>query len=127
MFSPKPDAKAPDPAQLRRPLYDFWVLNWRAGQYDWIKKRRNCREKELVTPVTLCVICHQQHMKVLNLQNRTLALIENGSWACKSGDLMQKFIDHELKNMTVLNERLSFASTLKADKAFELGILASMH
>ena len=42
-------------------------------------------------------------MKALNLQNRTFALIENGSWACKSGDLMQKFIDEEMKNMTVLN------------------------
>ena len=46
-------------------------------------------------------------MKALNVQNRTVALIENGSWACKSGDLMQKFINDELKNMTVLNERVS--------------------
>ena len=45
---------------------------------------------------------------------------ENGSWACKSGDLMQAFIDEELKNMTVLNERLSLASSLQADKAAEL-------
>ena len=63
-------------------------------------------------------------MKALNLQNRTFALIENGSWACKSGDLMHKFIDEELKNMTVLNERLSLASSLKADKATELDALA---
>jgi flavorubredoxin len=27
-----------------------------------------------------------QDMKALNLQNRTFAIIENGSWACKSGD-----------------------------------------
>lgn len=63
-------------------------------------------------------------MKALNMQNRTFALVENGSWACKSGDLMQKFIDEELKNMTVLNERLSLASTLKDDKAVELDMLA---
>ena len=63
-------------------------------------------------------------MKALNLQNRTFAIIENGSWACKSGDLMQKFIDEQLKNMTVLNERLSLASSLKADKAAELDALA---
>ena len=63
-------------------------------------------------------------MKALNLQNRTFALIENGSWACKSGDLMHKFIDEELKNMTVLNERLSLASSLKADTATELDALA---
>ena len=63
-------------------------------------------------------------MKALNLQNRTFAIIENGSWAVKSGDLMQKFIDEELKNMTVLNERLSMASALHADKAGELDALA---
>ena len=65
-----------------------------------------------------------EDMKALNLQNRTFALIENGSWACKSGDLMQKFIDEEMKNMTVLNERLSLASSLQADKAAELDQLA---
>lgn len=63
-------------------------------------------------------------MKALNLQNRTFALIENGSWACKSGDLMEKFIQNEMKNMTVLNDRLSLASALKADKANELNVLA---
>jgi len=63
-------------------------------------------------------------MKALNLQNRTIAIIENGSWACKSGDLMQKFVDDELKNMTVLNERLSLASALHPDKVTELDALA---
>ena len=64
------------------------------------------------------------HLKGLNLQNRTFALIENGSWAPKSGDLMQKFVDEELKNMTVLGDRLSIASSLHADKAAELESLA---
>ena len=64
------------------------------------------------------------HLTGLNLQNRTFALIENGSWAPKSGDLMQKFVDEELKNMTVLNDRLSIASALHADKAAELESLA---
>ena len=65
-----------------------------------------------------------EDMKALNLQNRTFALIENGSWASKSGDLMQKFINEQLKNMTVLNERLSIASSMGADKAAELEVLA---
>ena len=65
------------------------------------------------------------HLKGLNLQNRTFALIENGSWAPKSGDLMQKFVDEELKNMTVLGDRLSIASALHADKAAELESLAN--
>lgn len=63
-------------------------------------------------------------MKALNLQNRTFAIVENGSWACKSGDLMEKFLKEEMKNMTVLNERLSLASSLSADKAYELDALA---
>ena len=65
-----------------------------------------------------------EHLKALNLQHRTFAIIENGSWACKSGDLMQKFIDDEMKNMTVLNERLSLASALNDSKAVELDTLA---
>ncbi|WP_209343193.1 FprA family A-type flavoprotein [Flavonifractor sp. AGMB03687] len=64
------------------------------------------------------------HLKGLNLQNRTFAIVENGSWAPKSGDLMQKFVDEELKNMTVINDRLSIASALHADKAAELESLA---
>lgn len=63
-------------------------------------------------------------MKALNLQNRTFAIVENGSWACKSGDLMEKFLNEELKNMTVLSQRLSLASSLKAEKANEMEALA---
>ena len=32
-------------------------------------------------------------MKALNVQNRTVAIVENGSWACKSGYLMAEFLD----------------------------------
>ena len=63
-------------------------------------------------------------MKALNVQNRTFAIVENGSWACKSGDLMRKFIDEELKKCTVLNEQLSLASSLPDSKEAELGNLA---
>ena len=63
-------------------------------------------------------------MKALHLQNRTFAIVENGSWACKSGDLMEKFINDELRDMTVLNERLSLASALHPEKASELDALA---
>lgn len=63
-------------------------------------------------------------MKALNLQNRTVAIVENGSWACKSGDLMQEYLDKEMKLMTVLNQRLSFSSSLLPDKDAELDLLA---
>jgi len=63
-------------------------------------------------------------MKALNLQNRTVAIMENGSWACKSGDLMEKFLDEQMKQMTVLSSRLSMASSLRKDRADELDALA---
>ena len=65
-----------------------------------------------------------EDMKALNLQNRTFAIVENGSWACKSGDLMQKFLDEEMKNMTVLNERVSLSSALSSEKEAELDFIA---
>ena len=64
-----------------------------------------------------------EDMKALNLQNRTFAIVENGSWACKSGDLMQKFLDEEMKNMTVLNERVSLSSALSSEKEAELDFM----
>ncbi len=51
-------------------------------------------------------------MKALNLQNRTFAIVENGSWACKTGDLIQEFIQTQLKNMTVLGERVTLTSSM---------------
>ncbi|MBS9775915.1 MAG: FprA family A-type flavoprotein [Fusobacterium sp.] len=51
-------------------------------------------------------------MKALNLQNRTVAIIENGSWACKSGSLLQDFFQTELKNMNLLNEKVTMTSSM---------------
>lgn len=70
-------------------------------------------------------------MKALNVQNRTVALIENGSWAPKSGSLMAEFLD-EMKQMTVLNETVSLLSSLNDGSAVELdqlvdGILESIN
>lgn len=64
-------------------------------------------------------------MKALNVQNRTVAIMENGSWAVKSGDLMQKFLNEEMKRITVLNERVSMASSLHEDKVPELETLVN--
>jgi len=63
-------------------------------------------------------------MKAMNLQNRTVAIVENGSWACRSGELMAQFVTDELKKMTLLEPRLSLASTLPAERAGELDALA---
>ena len=65
-----------------------------------------------------------EDMKALNLQNRTFAIIENGSWASKSGDLIERFVKEELKNMKVLNERICVASSLLPNKIAELETMA---
>ena len=63
-------------------------------------------------------------MKGLNVQNRTVAIIENGTWACKSGELMARFVQEELKGMKVLEEKMTLCSTLKEAQADGLEALA---
>lgn len=63
-------------------------------------------------------------MKALNLQNRTFAIVENGSWTPRSGDLMEQFIDEELKLMDVLNERVTVSSSVNDSREKELDSLA---
>ena len=58
-----------------------------------------------------------------NLQNRTVALIENGSWAPTSGLLMKKLLA-PCKNLTLLEEGLSIASALKEDQLHQIDSLA---
>lgn len=61
-------------------------------------------------------------MKALNLQKRTLAIIENGSWACKSGDLMGEFLDG-MKEMTVIEEKVSLVSSMNENNVIDMDSL----
>lgn len=63
-------------------------------------------------------------MKALNLQKRTFAIVENGSWACTSGKLMRQFLEEEMKNMNVLDEKVSLNSALTEDNLPDLDALA---
>jgi flavorubredoxin len=63
-------------------------------------------------------------MKALNLQNRTFAIVENGSWACKSGTLMRDFLENEMRNITVLDEKLTLNSAMNEDNLPEMEALA---
>ena len=58
-----------------------------------------------------------------NIQNRTVALIENGSWAATSGKLMKEILSG-CKNMTVLEQSVSIRSALRAEQSAELDALA---
>lgn len=51
-------------------------------------------------------------MKALNVQNRTVALIENGSWAPASGKQMRALLE-EMKGMEILEPTLTVKSALK--------------
>lgn len=63
-------------------------------------------------------------MKDLNLQKRTFGIIENGSWACKSGSLMREFIEEEMRDMTVLDEQVTLLSSMTEDTMAEINALA---
>ncbi|MFA5561157.1 MAG: MBL fold metallo-hydrolase [Eubacteriales bacterium] len=58
-----------------------------------------------------------------NLQNRTVALIENGSWVPMAGKLMRELLGG-MKNITLLDRTLTLLSALKDGQAEELEQLA---
>ncbi len=58
-----------------------------------------------------------------NIQNRTVALIENGSWAPTSGSLMREQFE-KCKNMTILENTLTVISSLKKDQLAQVDALA---
>ena len=58
-----------------------------------------------------------------NIQNRTVALIENGSWAPTSGSMMRGLLS-KCKNMTILDETLTVKSSLKKEQLSDVDALA---
>ncbi len=64
------------------------------------------------------------HLKILNFQKRTFGIMENGTWAIKSGTLMKEFIDEELKECLVLDAQVSVNSSMNESSATELENLA---
>lgn len=65
-----------------------------------------------------------EDMKALCLVNRKISILENGTWAPKSGTLMTDFVTNELKGMEIIGNRFTVNSALKADKEAELDALA---
>ena len=62
-------------------------------------------------------------IKALNLQNRTVALIENGTWAPTTGKQMKAVLE-SMKNMTVLENTVSFKSAVGDAQLASLDALA---
>lgn len=65
-----------------------------------------------------------EDMKALDLQGRTFAVLENGTWNPAAAKLMAPFLTGELKNCTLLEPRVTMRSTLKGDQSGELEALA---
>lgn len=57
------------------------------------------------------------------LRERTVALIENGTWAPQSGKHMRAILD-EMKDLTILENSVTFKSSVKAPEESELRALA---
>ena len=64
-------------------------------------------------------------LKAHAFQNRTWALIENGSWAPNSGKLMRAMIE-EMKDMTVLGDTFTLKSAMKPAQENDLAELADL-
>jgi len=62
-------------------------------------------------------------MRALNLQNRTCAIVENGSWAPSSGNLMRETLE-ELKHIDILDESLTMTSSLLEQNLTDMDALA---
>ena len=59
-----------------------------------------------------------------NLQKRTIAVVENGSWAATSGGLMRELLG-KLKNCTILDEGVSIKSALKPEQMDDVDALVN--
>jgi flavorubredoxin len=62
-------------------------------------------------------------MNAHNIQNRKIAIIENGSWAAASGNLMTEIVS-KWKNTEIIGNRLTLKSSLKTDQREDLKNLA---
>ncbi len=63
-------------------------------------------------------------MKAHNVQNRTVALIENGTWGVMAAKKMMEIVSG-MKNMTILDQTITVKSSLKEDQLSEIAALAN--
>lgn len=62
-------------------------------------------------------------LRAHNLQNRTVAIMENGSWGVLSGKQMREIIG-SMKNMTIMEQSVTVKSSLKDVQMAELEAMA---
>ncbi len=64
------------------------------------------------------------HLKSKNYQNRTVGLVENGTWAPMAAKCMKAVLEG-MKNITILEPVVSIKSRLNADSGQQLDLLAA--
>ena len=71
-------------------------------------------------------VMHQflNEIRMLNLQNRTVGIIENGTWTPQAGTLMEEFLDKNMKLMDTLGGEVTVTSSLNDSTEKELDALA---
>lgn len=63
------------------------------------------------------------HLKIKNYQNRTVSIIENGSWNPVSGKLINTYLEG-MKNISVCGDMITIKSTMKKADGERLSVLA---
>ena len=63
------------------------------------------------------------HLKAKNYQKRTVALMENGSWAPQAARKMREILE-PMKNITILDPVVTIRSAMKADTVEKMEELA---
>lgn len=63
------------------------------------------------------------HLKAKNYQNRTVALMENGSWAPLANKKMQTFFE-EMKNIRICENTVTIKSAMKPENVEQMEVLA---
>ena len=61
-------------------------------------------------------------LKALNLQKRTCAIVENGSWAPNSGNLMKAELE-EMKHMDILDDEVNITSSYRENNESDMDAL----
>lgn len=64
------------------------------------------------------------HLKGLNFQKRTFGIIENGTWAIKSGGLMKNYVEENFKECLVLDSQVTINSSANEGNEPEFASLA---
>lgn len=65
-----------------------------------------------------------EDMKALNVQNRKVAVIENGSWAPQAGDLIADFLNDQMKMIDVLEPIVTVNSALNDERESDIDDVA---